>query len=112
MGTLGYNLLVLTCSLKKALSTGIRLSWQGQLRLALPISHNVSIKLLSVLQFPSCLLSSVNDFSHTPLTQPMEILTHLQILNIYGIRWTRRKKRYFVELDESKKQCESNGLSK
>lgn len=33
--TLEYNLLVLTCSLKKALSTGIRLPWQGQLRLAL-----------------------------------------------------------------------------
>lgn len=58
--TLGYNLLVLTCSLKKALSTGIRLSWQGQLSLALPISHNVSIKLLSVFWFPYCHLSSVN----------------------------------------------------
>lgn len=58
--TLGYNLLVLTCSLKKALSTGIRLSWQGQLSLALPISRNVSIKLLSVFWFPYCLVSSVN----------------------------------------------------
>lgn len=35
--TLEYNLLALTCSLKKALSTGIRLSWQGQLRLALSL---------------------------------------------------------------------------
>lgn len=92
VGTLGYNLLVLTCSLKKALSTGIRLSWQGQLRLALPISRNVSIKLLSVLQFPHCLLSSVNGFSHTRITQPIKILIHLQILKIYGIRWTRRQK--------------------
>lgn len=33
--TLKHNLLALTCSLKKALSTGIRLSWQGQLRLTL-----------------------------------------------------------------------------
>lgn len=73
MGTLGYNLLVLTCSLKKALSTGIRLSWQGQLRLALPISRNVSIKLLPVLQSPCCLLSRVNDFSHTGITKPIEI---------------------------------------
>lgn len=41
--TLEYNLLVLTCSLKKALSTGIRLSWQGQLRLALTVSVYVSL---------------------------------------------------------------------
>lgn len=44
--TLEYNLLALTCSLKKALSTGIRLSWQGQLKLTPTVSLYVSITLV------------------------------------------------------------------
>lgn len=55
--TLEHNLLALTCSLKKALSTGIRLSWQGQLRLALTVSLYVSLS-LCFLSFTLSVLSS------------------------------------------------------
>lgn len=48
--TLEYNLLALTCSLKKALSTGIRLSWQGQLKLTPTVSLYVSITLVLLYQ--------------------------------------------------------------
>lgn len=77
--TLEYNLLALTCSLKKALSTGIRLSWQGQLRLALTVSLYVSLSrcflsfdLISLVIFWStCYLSGVhfNSVIHFSLSQ-------------------------------------------
>lgn len=67
--TLEYNLPALTCSLKKALSTGIRLSWQGQLRLALTVSLYVSLSLCFCCRpfdqfFPICVYSTWCEVRH------------------------------------------------